>query len=115
VCAHPAENGSERRGGESAAQGVKWRHIVAEWEKGPALIPMETILDVVGNVYNSNAPRSLPVAKDYILKLSKDGKRAGPCVDLDTFLALMLKQFPAVPVYPLLRPREAPQFGKGGM
>ena len=31
--------------------------VVAEWEKGPALIPMETVLDVVGNVYNTNTPR----------------------------------------------------------
>ena len=56
------------------------------------------------------------MAKEFLLKLGKDdGKRQGPCIDLDTFLALMLKEFPNVPMYPMLQPREAPQFGKGGM
>jgi hypothetical protein len=43
--------------GNDYPQGIKWRLVVAEWEKGPALIPMETVLDVVGNVYNTNTPR----------------------------------------------------------
>jgi len=54
-------------------------------------VPIQCVLDVVGNAFNSNNPAGLPVAQDHLLPLIQDSKK-GPAIDLDAFLLALLEE-----------------------
>eukprot|EP00210_Caulerpa_lentillifera_P007491 g7157.t1 len=69
-------------------------------------LPLQCIMDVVANLYNTDNPAGLDISKKHVSVLIKDSP-VGPAVDFDTFLFLMLHQFQKgeCPVDPLRSPR----------
>ena len=62
-----------------------------EWESSDgAVLPIQCIMDVVGNAFNSNNPAGLPVAQ-HLLPLIQDSRK-GPAIDFDAFLLAMLEE-----------------------
>ena len=86
--------------------GVNWRTVMQEWDVGNAGLPVPCMMDVLANLYNTNNPGQLPVVQRSLKHIMKEGK-LGPSVDLDSFLATLLKEFGSVqcPVAPMLAPR----------
>lgn len=56
-----------------------------------AVVPIQCVLDVVGNAFNTNDPASLPVAHDHLLPLIQDSNK-GPAIDLDALLLVLLEE-----------------------
>ena len=86
--------------------GVNWRTVMQEWDVGNAGLPVPCMMDVLANLYNTNNPGQLPVVQRSLKHIMKEGK-LGPSVDLDSFLATLLKEFGSTqcPVAPMLAPR----------
>ena len=55
------------------------------------MVPIQCVLDVVGNAFNTNDPASLPVVQDHLLPLIQDSSK-GPAVDLDALLLVLLEE-----------------------
>lgn len=65
--------------------------LLQEWQgNGGAVIPIQCIMDVVGNAFNTDNPAGLPVAQQ-LLPLIQDSRK-GPAIDLDAFLLAMLEE-----------------------
>ena len=65
--------------------------LLQEWQSSNgAVIPIQCVMDVVGNAFNNNNPAGLPVAQ-HLLPLIQDS-RTGPAIDLDAFLLAMLEE-----------------------
>ena len=65
-----------------------------EWEAGPANLPYACVLDVVGNLYNSNTPATVPGMQDKLThKLKQD--KGGIALDLDTLLEVLMEEHAA--------------------
>lgn len=65
--------------------------LLQEWQSSNgAVIPIQCIMDVVGNAFNHNNPAGLPVAQQLLL-LVQDSRK-GPAIDLDAFLLAMLEE-----------------------
>lgn len=63
-----------------------------EWQSSDgSVVPIQCIMDVVGNAFNSNNPAGLPVAQSHLMPLIQDSKK-GPAIDLDAFLLVMLEE-----------------------
>ena len=86
--------------------GVNWRTIVQQWEVGAAGLPVPCLMDALCNIYNTNNPAQLPVVLNHLRYAITDGK-LGPCVDLDTFLDIIINEFEdgSCPISPVLAPR----------
>ena len=86
--------------------GVNWRTVMQEWEVGSAGLPVPCMMDILANAYNTNQPAQLPVVQGSLKHIMKEGK-LGPSVDLDSFLATLLKEFGnrQCPLVPMLAPR----------
>ena len=66
--------------------------LVQEWGGSDgAVVPIQCVLDVVGNAFNTNDPASLPVVQDHLLPLIQDSSK-GPAVDLDALLLVLLEE-----------------------
>ena len=66
--------------------------LLQEWQSTDgAQIPIQCVMDVVGNAFNSNAPAELPVAYKQLMPLIQTSRR-GPAIDLDAFLLVMLEE-----------------------
>ncbi|DBB10139.1 TPA: hypothetical protein ACH3X3_001723 [Trebouxia sp. C0006] len=90
-----------------ALQGDGWQGLVQEWGGSDgAVVPIQCVLDVIGNAFNTNYPASLPVVQDHLLPLIQDSNK-GPAVDLDALLLVLLEESLAgrCPCTPLLLPR----------
>ncbi|DBA73022.1 TPA: hypothetical protein ACH3X2_009967 [Trebouxia sp. C0005] len=90
-----------------ALQGDGWQGLVQDWGGSDgAVVPIQCVLDVVGNAFNTNDPASLPVAHDHLLPLIQDSNK-GPAIDLDALLLVLLEESLAgrCPCTPLLLPR----------
>ena len=65
--------------------------LLQEWESNDgAVLPIQCIMDVIGNAFNSNNPAGLPVAQQ-LLPLIVDSRK-GPAIDFDAFLLAMLEE-----------------------
>ena len=65
--------------------------ILQDWQSSDgAVIPIQCIMDVVGNAFNNNNPAELPVAQR-LLPLILDSRK-GPAIDFDAFLLTMLEE-----------------------
>ncbi|KAL0031101.1 hypothetical protein WJX77_003837 [Trebouxia sp. C0004] len=90
-----------------ALQGDGWQALVQDWVgSDEAVVPIQCVLDVVGNAFNTNDPASLPVVQDHLLPLIQDSNK-GPAIDLDALLLVLLEENLAgrCPCTPLLLPR----------
>ena len=66
--------------------------LLQEWGGNDgAVVPIQCVLDVVGNAFNTNDPASLPVVHDHLLPLIQDSNK-GPAVDLDALLLVLLEE-----------------------
>ena len=66
--------------------------LVQEWQSSNGtVVPIQCVIDVVGNAFNSNDPAGLPVAQSQLMPLIQDSKK-GPAIDLDAFLLVMLEE-----------------------
>ena len=66
--------------------------MVQEWGGSDgAVVPIQCVLDVVGNAFNTNDPASLPVVQGHLLPLIQDSNK-GPAVDLDALLLVLLEE-----------------------
>lgn len=66
--------------------------LLQEWESNDgAVLPIQCIMDVIGNAFNSNNPAGLPVAQ-LLLPLILDSRK-GPAIDFDAFLLAMLEEY----------------------
>lgn len=65
--------------------------LLQEWQSSEgAVLPIQCIMDVVGNAFNDNNPAGLPVAQ-HLLPLIQDSRK-GPAIDFDAFLLVMLEE-----------------------
>ncbi|KAK9811708.1 hypothetical protein WJX72_008766 [[Myrmecia] bisecta] len=94
-----------------------WPTILQEWARpeGTA-IPIQCIMDILGNVYNVDNPAALPVIAQRILPLVTVSRR-GPSLDLDSFLLVLLEESSkgSCPVDPLSQPRRLTDGSLGNM
>lgn len=66
--------------------------LLQEWGGNDgAVVPIQCVLDVVGNAFNTNDPGSLPVVQDHLLPLIQDSNK-GPAIDLDALLLVLLEE-----------------------
>lgn len=49
-------------------------------------------MDILANVYNTDAPALLDCARRSLVPLLRQGRR-GPAIDMDAFLLVMLNEF----------------------
>lgn len=74
--------------------GPAWPQLLREWresEEGVGL-PLASLMDLLANLYNTDAPALLDVARRGLVPLVRQGRR-GPAVDLDAFLLVMMAEF----------------------
>ena len=66
--------------------------MLQEWRCSEgALLPIQCVMDVLGNAYNDNNPAGLPVAQQQVLPLVQNS-RMGPAVDMDALLQVLLSE-----------------------
>lgn len=63
----------------------------AEAEEGVGL-PLQCVMDVLANIYNTDAPALLDCARRSLVPLIRQGRR-GPSIDADAFLLVMVNEF----------------------
>lgn len=66
-----------------------------EWgaaEEGGAGLPLQCVLDVLANAYNTDAPALLDCARRALVPLVRQGRR-GPAIDVDVLLLVLLNEF----------------------
>ena len=85
-------------------------HTLAKWRDGGAMIRLAVAMDVVANVYNTDAPREIPVAAGTLIPRAEEfvsGGRVELGLDLDFFLASLMDEYAAgnAPVNPMSAPR----------
>ena len=81
-----------------------------DWRDGAATIPTRVAMDVVANVYNTDAPRDVPVVRESLIRRSEEfagvgGRELG--LDFDFFLSRIMEEYAAgrAPVIPMEAPR----------
>ena len=81
-----------------------------DWRDGAATIPTRVAMDVVANVYNTDAPRDVPVVRESLIRRSEEfagvgGRELG--LDFDFFLSRIMEEYAAgrAPVNPMEAPR----------
>jgi len=63
----------------------------AESEEGVGL-PLSCVMDVLANVYNTDAPALLDCARRGLVPLIRQGRR-GPAIDIDALLLVLVNEF----------------------
>lgn len=91
-----------------ALQGRAWPQLLREWgeaQEGVGL-PLAAAMDLLANLYNTDEPALLGVARQRLLPLVRAGRR-GPALDLDALLLVLAGEWAAgaCPVSPLTVPR----------
>ena len=81
-----------------------------DWRDGAATIPTRVAMDVVANVYNTDAPRDVPLVRESLIRRSEEftaegGRELG--LDFDFFLSQIMEEYAAglAPVNPMEAPR----------
>ena len=81
-----------------------------DWRDGAATISTRVAMDVVANVYNTDAPRDVPVVRESLIRRSEEfttegGRELG--LDFDFFLSRIMEEYAAgrAPVNPMEAPR----------
>ncbi|KAG2448505.1 hypothetical protein HYH02_006396 [Chlamydomonas schloesseri] len=85
-----------------------WRVLAKRWGSPEGVqIPMPAVLDLVGNMFNVQAPGDLDGAVSVRLAAIIAPGAAGPAVDLDALLLLLIREYNSgnCPRAPLLFPR----------
>ncbi|KAG2495568.1 hypothetical protein HYH03_006168 [Edaphochlamys debaryana] len=85
-----------------------WRVVTKKWATPEGVqIPMPAAMDLVGNIFNVQAPADLDGAMSVRLASIVTPGAAGPAVDLDALLLLLVREHSAgnCPRAPLLFPR----------
>ncbi|KAG2444934.1 hypothetical protein HXX76_001670 [Chlamydomonas incerta] len=88
--------------------GGTWRVLAKRWGSAEGVqIPMPAVLDLVGNLFNVQAPADLDGAVSVRLAAIVTPGAAGPAVDLDALLLLLVREYNSgnCPRAPLLFPR----------
>ncbi|GMH45918.1 hypothetical protein BSKO_13881 [Bryopsis sp. KO-2023] len=86
---------------------VNWKSAVKAWAKVEgATIPLQCVLDLLGNVYNAEQPALLEVVTSRLVSLIRMTS-VGPCIDLDAFLMVIMSEhnLGRCPRNPLVYPR----------
>jgi len=81
-----------------------------DWRDGAATIPTRVAMDVVANVYNTDAPRDVPVVRESLIRRSEEFAGVGGSelgLDFDFFLSRIMEEYAAgrAPVNPMEAPR----------
>ena len=86
--------------------GVNWSLVLADWSAGAASVPQAAILDILGNVYNTNSPEKVPLYVETLLPAVVSGK-SGPGLDFDFFLESLMEDYTKglAPVNAMEKPR----------
>jgi hypothetical protein len=94
--------------------GVNWNITLTDWCNGPAAVPQPAVLDILANVYNTNAPEKVALYVDVLLPAVVAGK-SGPGLDFEFFLASMMEDYMKgiAPVNAMEKPRRT-DAGAGG-
>ncbi|PRW59673.1 early endosome antigen 1 isoform X2 [Chlorella sorokiniana] len=77
-----------------ALQGAGWDALAKEWaesEEGVPL-PLPCVMDVLANLFNTDAPALLDSMRRGLVPLVRQGRR-GPALDLDAFLLVALEEY----------------------
>lgn len=87
-----------------------------DWRDGAATISTRVAMDVVANVYNTDAPRDVPVVRESLIRRSEEfategGRELG--LDFDFFLSRIMEEYAAgrAPVNPMEAPRRVESAG----
>ena len=85
----------------------------------PRRSPTRVAMDVVANVYNTDAPRDVPVVRESLIRRSEEfategGRELG--LDFDFFLSQIMEEYAAgrAPVNPMEAPRRVEGAGREG-
>ena len=81
-----------------------------DWRDGAATIPTRVAMDVVANVYNTDAPRDVPLVRESLIRRSEEFTAEGGRelrLDFDFFLSQIMEEYAAglAPVNPMEAPR----------
>ena len=87
------------------------------WRDGAATISTRVAMDVVANVYNTDAPRDVPVVRESLIRIRSEeftmegGRELG--LDFDFFLSRIMEEYAAgrAPVNPMEAPRRVESAG----
>jgi len=88
-----------------------------DWRDGAATISTRVAMDVVANVYNTDAPRDVPVVRESLIRIRSEefttegGREVG--LDFDFFLSRIMEEYAAgrAPVNPMEAPRRVESAG----
>ena len=88
-----------------------------DWRDGAATISTRVAMDVVANVYNTDAPRDVPVVRESLIRIRSEefttegGRELG--LDFDFFLSRIMEEYAAgrAPVNPMEAPRRVESAG----
>lgn len=72
---------------------INWKSTIREWASAVSThVPLQCVLDLLGNLYNAEQPALLDVMAVRLLRLVQISD-LGPCIDLDLLLMVIMNEY----------------------